>query len=185
MTLRTFMFSAVVLTFPLRATTRPAPNVVIQWAAIVQRAITTRVRRDPRGAPRCSTRWCISPSTMPSSPSRVGTRRAAPRSCRRGPTPTFGRRRHRRLPHRPRPGRPVADRLSRSDVHGYLGVLGGHVQTAGSRSAPGRRGDARPHGRRRLQQRGALSVQRDAPPPRGVRTRRGVPADATARNRSM
>ena len=40
MTLRTFMFSAVVLASPVRAIAGPAPNAVIEWAGIVQQAIT-------------------------------------------------------------------------------------------------------------------------------------------------
>ena len=39
MTLRTFMFSAVVLASPVRAIAGPAPNAVIEWAGIVQQAI--------------------------------------------------------------------------------------------------------------------------------------------------
>jgi PAP2 superfamily len=39
LTLRTFMFSAVVLASPVRAIAGPAPNAVIEWAGIVQQAI--------------------------------------------------------------------------------------------------------------------------------------------------
>ncbi len=39
MTLRTLMFSAVVLASPARAIANPAPNAVVEWAGIVQQAI--------------------------------------------------------------------------------------------------------------------------------------------------
>ncbi len=39
MTLRTLIFSAVVLASPARAIADPTPNVVIEWAGIVQQAI--------------------------------------------------------------------------------------------------------------------------------------------------